>query len=144
MIKRKAVEIGKVRVFHSIPVDKIIADCALFGNFKEAFQCLFLEANHAIGVNPHSKGWSQIYDKLTQHQNFFDCDFGNHDKHLHAELMQTVFNIITKVIQIVAPDDWDTARQMLAKESIETYVVDFDTVYKTKPCSLSISKKKSL
>ena len=132
VIKRKAVEIGKVRVFHSIPVDKIIADCALFGNFKEAFQCLFLEANHAIGVNPHSKGWSQIYDKLTQHQNFFDCDFENYDKHLHAELMQTVFNIITKVIQIVAPDDWDTARQMLAKESIETYVVDFDTVYKTK------------
>lgn len=131
LIKKKAVSIGKVRVFHSIPVDKIIADSALFGNFKESFQRLYVDGNHAIGVNPHSKNWGAIHDKITRHLNYFDCDFENYDKHLHKELMQTVFNIIIKTIDKVAPDEWIEARKILATESIETYVVDYDTIYKT-------------
>jgi len=131
LIKKSAVKSGKVRVFHSIPVDKIIVDSALFGNFKDQFQQLFVEAHHAIGVNPHSKGWGEIYHEITKHNNYFDCDFANYDKHLHKELMQTVFNIINKTIMKVAPDEWDLGRQVLAQESIETYVVDYDTVYKT-------------
>jgi hypothetical protein len=42
-----------------------------------------------------------------------------------------VFNIIINTIDEVAPDEWKEARKILATESIETYVVDYDTVYKT-------------
>jgi hypothetical protein len=130
-IKISAVKSGKVRVFHSIPVDKMIVDSVVYGNFKESYQREFVKAQHAIGVNPHSRGWEEIYNHLVQHPNIFDCDFANYDKFLHRELLQTVFNIINKTIQNVAPDDWDFMREVLKTESIETFVVDFDTVYKT-------------
>jgi hypothetical protein len=130
-IKISAVKSGKVRVFHSIPVDKMIVDSAVYGNFKEAYQREFVKAQHAIGVNPHSRGWEEIYNHLARHPNVFDCDFANYDKFLHRELLQTVFDIINKTIQIVAPDDWNEMREVLKTESIETFVVDFDTVYKT-------------
>lgn len=130
-IKISAVKAGKVRVFHSIPVDKMIVDSVVYGNFKESYQREFVKAQHAIGVNPHSRGWEEIYNHLVQHPNVFDCDFANYDKYLHRELLQTVFNIINKTIQNVAPDDWNFMREVLKTESIETFVVDFDTVYKT-------------
>lgn len=130
-IKISAVEQGKTRVFHCIPVDKVICDAALFGDFKEAYSKAFISLNHAIGVNPHSNQWRAIYDHLNVHPNVFDMDFTNYDKHLHGELMRSVFNIIRQVIQRNAPDEWDVARGVLAEESICTYVVDYDTVYET-------------
>lgn len=130
-IKISAVKKGKVRVFHSIPADKIITDSTVFGNFKEAYQREFLNCNHAVGVNPHSRGWEEIYRHLSKHPHVFDCDFANYDKFLHRELLEAVFNVINKTIMEVAPDDWDKVREVLKEESIQTYVVDFDTVYKT-------------
>jgi len=131
LIKISAVETAKTRVFHCIPVDKVICDAALFGNFKEAYSQAFLQLNHAIGVNPHSLQWKAIYEHLNKHNNVFDMDFSNYDKHLHSELMHTAFRMIRKVIQAKAKDEWDEARAILEEESIETYVVDYDTVYKT-------------
>jgi hypothetical protein len=131
VIKLSAIENAKTRVFHCIPVDKVICDAALFGNFKEAYSQAFLKLNHAIGVNPHSLQWRAIYEHLNRHPNVFDMDFSNYDKHLHSELMHAAFSIIRKVITARAPDDWDTARSILELESIKTYVVDYDTVYMT-------------
>jgi len=132
LVKLKHVPIGKVRVYHCIAVDKIVSDSALFGNFKEAFMKQFVNMNHAVGADPHTFDWNVIAEKMKTHPNYFDVDFENYDKYLHGELMQTVFNIIRRVIQVNAPDEWDVARSILAEESIETYVVDYDTVYKTK------------
>jgi len=132
LIKLSAVEQGKTRVFHCIPVDKVICDAALFGDFKEAYSKAFIKLNHAIGVNPHSLQWRAIMERINIHPNVFDMDFSNYDKHLHAELMRTVFNIIRRVIQSNSPDEWDEARRVLAEESIETFVVDYDTVYRTR------------
>jgi hypothetical protein len=131
VIKLSAIENGKTRVFHCIPVEKVICDAAMFGNFKEAYSQAFLKLNHAIGVNPHSLQWRAIHDHLDRHPNVFDMDFSNYDKHLHSELMHGAFRIIRSVIQNRAPDAWDTARSVLELESIKTYVVDYDTVYMT-------------
>lgn len=131
VIKISAIENAKTRVFHCIPVDKVICDAALFGNFKEAYSQAFLKLNHAIGVNPHSLQWRAIYEHLSRHPNVFDMDFSNYDKHLHSELMHGAFSIIRQVIAAKAPDEWDTARSILELESIKTYVVDYDTVYQT-------------
>lgn len=131
LIKTSAVEAAKTRVFHCIPVDKVICDAALFGNFKEAYSQAFLHLNHAIGVNPHSLQWKAIYEHLNKHPNVFDMDFSNYDKHLHQELMHTAFRIIRRVIQTRAPDKWDQAREIFEEEAIATIVVDYDTVYKT-------------
>lgn len=131
VIKISAIENAKTRVFHCIPVDKVICDAALFGNFKEAYSQAFLKLNHAVGVNPHSLQWKAIYEHLNRHPNVFDMDFSNYDKHLHSELMHAAFSIIRQVIVAKAPDEWDTARSILELESIKTYVVDYDTVYMT-------------
>jgi len=131
VIKLSAVKAGKTRVFHCIPVDKIIFDSALFGNFKEAYLKAFIGLNHAVGVNPNSKAWEAIYNHINAHPNVFDMDFSNYDKHLHGELMSMVFTIIREVIQRKAPDGWDLARQVCASESINTYVIDYSTIYRT-------------
>jgi hypothetical protein len=131
LIKISAVENGKTRVFHCIPVEKVVCDAALFSNFKEAYSKAFLKLNHAIGVNPHSLQWKAIYEHLNAHPNVFDMDFSNYDKHLHGELMHAAFKIVRAVIQKNAPDFWDTARSVLEEEAIKTMVVDYDTVYQT-------------
>jgi len=131
LIKIEHVKNGKVRVFHCVPVEKIVADAALFGHFKEGFLKLGLLAQHAIGINPHCVEWTAIAEHLLEHPNYFDLDFSQYDKRLHAQVMRTAFNIIRRVIQRKAPDDWDEARRVLGEMSIETLVVDYDTIYKT-------------
>lgn len=132
LIKIASVKKGKTRVFHCIPVDKVISDASMFGHFKEAYCRNFINLNHAVGVNPHSIGWRMIFDHLNKHPNVFDMDFSNYDKRLQAILMETTFQIIREVIQNKCPDAWDNARKILQEEAIETYVIDYDTVYKTK------------
>ena len=122
---------GKVRVYHCVSVEKIVADAALFGHFKEGFLKLGLAAQHAIGVNPHSVQWTSIASYLQEHPNMFDLDFSSYDKKLHAEAMRAAFLIIRKVIQNKAPDNWDLARETLGELSIESLIVDFTTIYKT-------------
>jgi len=132
LVKISAVKEGKTRVFVCIPVEKVICDAALFGNFKEAYCQGFLDLNHAVGINPHSLNWSNLYDHLSKHPNVFDLDFKNYDKHFHGELMKASFQIIRDVIQNKAPDGWDLARKVMMDESVNTYCVDYDTVYETK------------
>ncbi|UXD80016.1 hypothetical protein [Myrmica rubra picorna-like virus 6] len=131
LIKKEHIEKGKVRVYHCVPIEKIVADACLFGHFKEGFLKLGLKAQHAIGVNPHSMQWTAIADHLQEHPNCFDLDFSQYDKRLHAQAMRVAFNIIRRVIQRKAPDEWDEARRVLAEMSIETLVVDYNTIYKT-------------
>lgn len=130
--KLSAIEKGRSRVFHCVGCDKIIFDSCLMGNFKESYMRASLDCNHAIGINPHSIGWKSIYQKLNKHPNVFDLDFSNFDKHLHSEIMHCAFRIMRRTIQQKAPDNWDAAREILEEESIETFVIDYETVYKTK------------
>lgn len=131
VLKISKVESGGTRVFANVPIDKIICDAALFGNFKEAYCRNFIDLNHAIGVNPHGLGWKLIYQHLNKHPNCFDLDFGNFDKRLSETLIHGAFRVIRKVIQYRAPDDWDEARRILENESVNSYMIDFDTVYMT-------------
>lgn len=131
LLKLSKIETGGTRVFANVPVEKIICDAALFGNFKEAYCRNFIDLNHAVGVNPHGVGWKLIKQHLDKHPNCFDLDFGNFDKRLSASLLHGVFEIIRGVIQGKAPDNWDEARRVLQNESINTYMIDYDTVYLT-------------
>lgn len=131
LIKKEHVRNGKVRVFHCVPIEKIVADACLFGHFKEGFLKLGLDAQHAIGVNPHSIQWTIIAHHLSEHPHYFDLDFSQYDKRLHAQAMRTAFNVIRRVIQRQAPDSWDEARRILGEMSINTLVVDYNTIYRT-------------
>jgi len=132
VIKISAVKKGKTRIFHCIPVCKIIADSSLFSNFKEAYVNAGLQLNHAIGSNPHSFRWKNIRDKINAHPNCFDVDYAEYDKRIHRVVMDGAFQIIRNVINNNVPDDWDKAREILQLESSETYVLDYNTCYKTK------------
>jgi len=132
VIKISAVKKGKTRIFHCIPVCKIISDSTLFSNFKEAYVDAGLHLNHAIGSNPHSLKWRDIKDKINIHPNCFDIDYAEYDKRIHRVVMDGAYNIIRNVINTNVPDKWDKAREILQLESSETYVLDYNTCYKTK------------
>jgi hypothetical protein len=130
-IKLSSIEKGKTRVFHCIPVDKIVLDAALFGCYKEVYSASNLALNHGIGIDPHSLGWRAIFEKITQHANVFDADFEHYDKRLNKQVMMLAYSIIDRVIQNLKPDKYSMARKILAQEAIETLVIDYDTVYQT-------------
>jgi hypothetical protein len=104
---------------------------ALYGPYKEAFTRSGLDCNHAIGIDPKSRQWEFLVNKLTKHQNFFDADYSNYDKYLHRQILFAVRKIQRSVIQRLHPDKWDKAREVEELDSIDTYVVDYSTIYQT-------------
>lgn len=130
-IKIAQAKSGRTRVFHCIPVDLIIYTGALYGPYKEAFTKAGLKCYHAVGIDPKSVGWHELAAYMTKHPNFFDADYKNYDKYLHRQIFKAVRKIQRSVIQRVKPDQWDAARACEELDAIDTYVVDFQTVYKT-------------
>lgn len=130
-IKKEYIEQGRGRVYQCVPIEKVCADKALFGNIKEAFIKSGMDCHHVIGINPHSIEWHQLARRLLKHPNYLDVDFRNYDRYLHGELMETAYNILINIIDHNAPDEWTQARKVLAQESIHTYLVDYNTIYKT-------------
>nr|AWA82262.1 putative RNA-dependent RNA polymerase [Drosophila melanogaster Nora virus] len=130
-IKIAQAKSGRTRVFHCIPVDLIIFTGALYGPYKEAFTKAGLKCYHAVGIDPKSVGWHELAAYMTKHPNYFDADYKNYDKYLHRQVFKAVRQIQRSVIQKVKPDKWDAARACEEFDAIDTYVVDFQTVYKT-------------
>lgn len=130
-IKLAHVRSGRTRVFHCVPVDSIIFCAALYGPFKEAYTRSRLSCYHAVGIDPKSRDWEELVGYLAQHPNFFDADYSNYDKHLHRQMMFAVRRIQRNVINGLVPDKWDKAREVEELDSIDTYVVDYATVYQT-------------
>lgn len=130
-IKIAQAKSGRTRVFHCIPVDLIIFTGALYGPYKEAYTKAGLQCYHAVGIDPKSVGWQELATYMTKHPNYFDADYKNYDKYLHRQIFKAVRKIQRTVIQTVQPDKWDMARAIEELDAIDTYVVDFKTVYKT-------------
>ncbi|AHZ92149.1 VP2 [Drosophila subobscura Nora virus] len=130
-IKIAQAKSGRTRVFHCIPVDLILFSGALYGPYKEAYTKAGLKCYHAVGIDPKSVGWQQLATYMTKHPNYFDADYKNYDKYLHRQIFKAVRKIQRRVIQEVCPDKWDTARACEELDAIDTYVVDYQTVYKT-------------
>lgn len=130
-IKKEVVAVGKTRVFSCVPVESIIVDAGLYGNFKEAYTLLGTALNHGVSTNCHSTDWKGIYTYLNKFPNCVDIDYKNYDKYLHGQVIKAVYHIINNTIQRLAPDDWHAARNIAMEEAIYTYMVDFDTCYQT-------------
>uniref|UniRef100_A0AAU7L0N3 VP2 protein n=1 Tax=Zeugodacus cucurbitae nora virus 4 TaxID=3159470 RepID=A0AAU7L0N3_9VIRU len=130
-IKIAQAKSGRTRVFHCIPVDLILFQASLYGPYKEAYTRAGLKAFHAVGIDPKSVGWAELAAYMTRHPNYFDADYKNYDKYLHRQVYKAVRKIQRSVIQIVCPDNWDIARAVEEEDAIDTYVVDYATVYKT-------------
>jgi len=128
-IKLDYVKIGRGRLFHMIPIDKVIYDLALFGNFKEAYAKAKLNLNSAIGMNPHSLDVNSLVEHLNVFPNYSDKDFTNFDQRLGRELLLQVNNIQANVIQRKNPDDiWYYARKVSGLESVDTLVVEYKDI----------------
>lgn len=129
--KLSNVKNGKTRVYHSIPVDKIMTDSAVFGDFKERFQQLNIKLHHGVGIDVHTRDWAEMYNYMNRYDKCFDLDYKFFDKYLHKQIMEAAYEIVIQVIKRNAPDNHENLRRVLAFESIHTYIVDYDTVYKT-------------
>nr|UHK03225.1 MAG: RNA-dependent RNA polymerase [Hangzhou nora-like virus 2] len=130
-IKIAQAKSGRTRVFHCIPVDLIMFQAALYGPYKEAYTRAGLKAYHAVGIDPKSVGWMELAAYMTKHPNYFDADYKNYDKYLHRQVYKCVRGIQREVIQRVCPDGWDAARAVEELDAIDTYVVDYRTIYQT-------------
>lgn len=130
-VKLSKIEEGKTRVTYVTPFESLLTDAIVFGPFKEAFSNLALEGKHTIGFNPCGSEWQLVYEKMVAHPNTFDGDFKNYDKHMTADIMETVFGIITDVIDAIAPDNLKDIRQNQVEECIKTWLVDYQSCYST-------------
>jgi hypothetical protein len=130
-IKIAQAKSGRTRVFHCIPVDLILFQSSLYGPYKEAYTRAGLKAYHAVGIDCKSVGWMELAAYMTKHPNYFDADYKNYDKYLHRQVYKCVRKIQRSVIQLVCPDNWDAARAVEELDAIDTFVVDYRTIYKT-------------
>jgi hypothetical protein len=125
-VKLDYVKIGRGRLYHCIPVEKVIVDAALFGQFKEAYTKAGLTINSAVGINPHSVGVLGLVEHLRQHSNFIDADFTNFDQRIARNILLRVGMLQCNIIQSQNPNDiWDAARRCIIVEDVDTIVVEY-------------------
>ena len=125
-VKLDYVAKGRGRIYHCIPVEKVISDAALFGQFKEAYTKAGLKINSAVGINPHSMGVQGLVEHLQQHSHFVDADFTNFDQRIARSILLHVGILQCNIIKKQNPKDvWDTARRTLIIEDVDTIVVEY-------------------
>jgi hypothetical protein len=128
-IKLDYVKIGRGRIYHSIALDKVLCDMALFGNFKEAYTQAKLLVDSALTLNPHSMTVVSLVEHLKKFKYFTDADFTNFDQRLARNLILRVGLIQCNIILRKNPRDvWDTARKILIMEQVDTLVVEYQDI----------------
>jgi len=84
----------KPRLFKARPLDKVILKRKYFLRFKMAWTKAQLRLNHAVGINPISTQWAELYYYLIGlTKTGFDADFGGFDTN-QLKIFQTLWKDI--------------------------------------------------
>jgi len=130
-VKLEKIAQGKTRVFHCVPVEVLITDSMCWQQLKN----LFIKNSHkcfnAVGINPHSTQWNDLYKFLDVHPNWLDMDYANYDKRLPRSFMHAAYDIIIELCKYDKNDTLHKLRIISKVENIDTFIVDYDTVYRT-------------
>lgn len=119
---------GKTRVFTIPPVDFTIIARRLFSAFNQAFYRSRVESFSAVGINPESSEWGDVYRRLRSVSMFgFAGDYSSWDGNICGAVMLEVCHLINQWYD----DDvkYQLARQVIFEELISTVQVAGDLVY---------------
>lgn len=124
------IQVGKTRAFTAAPFESVLMMRFLFGRFKAAHTRAFLRLNHAVGVNPMSPQWNEIYQFLqTKGPTVLDGDFSSFDGTIPRQFMAAAGEVMIRVIEENSHDGWSTERRVLWQEIIDTMQVSWSTLY---------------
>jgi hypothetical protein len=132
----------KPRLFKTYPFDKVYLMKKWMGKFKTEWTKKMFSMFHAVGINPISAQWSDLYFFLRKkNDEGCDADFGRFDKNERPEVMALAGRIIRNtIIQSYIDQEYDekTIKEIgnlidvLIDENIRTISVSGRTVYADK------------
>lgn len=90
---------GKTRMFVAIPLDSLVLFRTFYEPFKSAWQAKRIKLPHAIGINPVSGEWYELYSKLLSGgTNVCDADFKNFDTRQLTSVLKRIGVVVNKLI----------------------------------------------
>jgi archaellum component FlaC len=130
-------KVWKPRLFKARPLDKVILKRKYFLRFKMAWTKAQLLLNHAVGINPISTQWAELYHYLVGESEIgFDADFGGFDTNqlkIFQELWRDIKIDTIKEVQnnLGKPIDRSTENIMkgLLNENIDSISSCYSNVY---------------
>lgn len=126
---KKIIE-AKTRVFTIPPVDFTIVARRLFMAFNTAFYANRLRFFSAVGIDPNSLEWTQMYNQLiTNSRVGFAGDFAGWDGNLSPQFMQGVCTVINRWYNDSIENQ--RAREVIFDELIHTVQCSSNVIYST-------------
>jgi hypothetical protein len=122
------VDIGKTRLFTSVPFETHYLFSKYYGRFKQEWSNARSSLFHGVGVNPHSMEWGEIWQSMKAAGKYgLDADFQNFDANQHPDFMEAA-----GVVMIEVQRKWDLAHNdPKANENALVRAVLFDELITT-------------
>uniref|UniRef100_A0AB38ZKD5 Genome polyprotein n=1 Tax=Crocidura shantungensis picorna-like virus 2 TaxID=3139522 RepID=A0AB38ZKD5_9VIRU len=123
---------GKTRVFSIAPVQYTILFRQYFFDFLALFKLNRITLGHAIGINPESSQWAQLYDRLHNHVHtkIVAGDYSNFGPAFNSDLAEGAITAIMLWYEKYDPSpENNKIRWMLLKELIGSRHLCGDLVY---------------
>lgn len=112
---------GKTRLFTACPVDKVINDRRLFGNFYSQYKASRKNLMHAIGIAHSTPEWDELYRTHIAMPHSCALDYSNFDNSLPLPFTHTVY----RAISMCYKPEWRSAVMASCVESTNHfYLVD--------------------
>lgn len=127
---------GKTRTFTIMPVDYTIVFRMFFLDFIAAFYKARISTFSAVGLDPTSIEWTELYAELrTMGTAAFDDDQSNFDGTLKAQCMEIMLVMVNSWYKHYGRDEWkpehDLVRKVLLTEASHCTRLMLDLVYIT-------------
>lgn len=112
------------RAFKSMPFDLLLVCRKYFMSFKTAWTKHKFELNHAVGTDPHSSDWKDIYDRLRSKNSMgFDADYKNFDGNFLKILHKMAHSIFTRIMLYKFNETGKYSEQQMKEISNVLYVL---------------------
>lgn len=132
-------KVWKPRLFMAYPIDKVLLMRKYFLRFKTAWTKAGLKLMHAVGVDPLSTSWADLYLHLKRIGDYgYDADFGGFDTNQWSFLQKATAKMMLNTISRVMANRGTPLRdedrlmmEVLIDENIHSLCVSNSTVYMT-------------
>ncbi|UHK03210.1 MAG: polyprotein [Hangzhou dicistro-like virus 2] len=127
------IKAGKTRSFTLPPADFVQLCRKYFGAFNVAFYQNCLKSFSAVGIDPYSYQWTQLWQYLRSNSNLgFGGDFKNFDGIADPDLISAFFDIVEEWYKKNNPDYKPIdacVRKVLVDEMIKTVIICKNSIY---------------
>jgi hypothetical protein len=124
-------KVGNTRVFSVGPLNFTLMMRKYTAFFQAHCMSNATRSGSAVGINPHSQEWGDLYRRLTANsENFIAGDYGKWDKWVPFQLMMAVLNIVNDFYDDEGTPE-ATAREALFRQAFGAKRIAGRVVYQT-------------